>query len=141
MIEQGATTVWELWNGDTADPAMNSGNHVMLVGDLTIWLYQNLAGIKSDDGFRTLDMAPLPIGDLTFVNAEYDSVRGMIKSHWRKENGQFVWDVTIPVGSKAFLTVPTNDRDSVHVNGAKPDFDANGKIVVGFGTYCVSAKW
>src|SRR6202012_5054500 len=34
MVENGATAVWELWNGNTADPAMNSGNHVMLVGDL-----------------------------------------------------------------------------------------------------------
>src|SRR5450756_252858 len=34
MVEQGATTVWELWNGNTADPAMNSGNHVMQIGDL-----------------------------------------------------------------------------------------------------------
>lgn len=32
MIENGATTIWELWNGNTADPAMNSANHVMLLG-------------------------------------------------------------------------------------------------------------
>ncbi|MFR5959193.1 MAG: hypothetical protein ACLUHA_07220 [Bacteroides stercoris] len=25
------TTIWELWNGDTANPAMNSRNHVMLL--------------------------------------------------------------------------------------------------------------
>ncbi len=48
MIENDATTIWELWNGNTADPAMNSHNHVMLVGDLIIWLYEDLAGIKSD---------------------------------------------------------------------------------------------
>ena len=36
MVEHGATTIWELWNGNTADPAMNSGNHVMLVGDLVV---------------------------------------------------------------------------------------------------------
>ncbi|MDR1675436.1 MAG: family 78 glycoside hydrolase catalytic domain, partial [Tannerella sp.] len=48
MIEKGATTIWELWNGDTADPAMNSRNHVMLLGDLIIWYYENLAGIKND---------------------------------------------------------------------------------------------
>ena len=40
----GATTIWELWNGDTANPAMNSGNHLMLVGDLITWFYENLAG-------------------------------------------------------------------------------------------------
>ena len=37
MVEKGATTLWELWNGDTADPAMNSMNHVMLAGDLIVW--------------------------------------------------------------------------------------------------------
>lgn len=40
MMEKGATTVWELWNGDTADPAMNSGNHVMQIGDLNVWFYE-----------------------------------------------------------------------------------------------------
>ena len=41
MVRKGATTIWELWNGDTADPAMNSGNHVMLLGDLIIWYYED----------------------------------------------------------------------------------------------------
>ena len=48
--EQGATTIWELWNGNTANPAMNSGNHVMLLGDFLPWCYENLAGIKSERG-------------------------------------------------------------------------------------------
>jgi alpha-L-rhamnosidase len=39
MTENGATTIWELWNGNTANPQMNSQNHVMLLGDLLIWLY------------------------------------------------------------------------------------------------------
>ena len=43
MAEQGATTIWELWNGNTANPAMNSGNHVMLLGDFLPWCYENLA--------------------------------------------------------------------------------------------------
>ena len=46
MAENGATTIWELWNGDKADPKMNSGNHVMLLGDLLTWCYQYLGGIQ-----------------------------------------------------------------------------------------------
>ena len=118
MVKKGATTVWELWNGDTADPAMNSGNHVMLVGDLTIWLYQNLAGIKSENGFQTIEMAPIPVGDLKFVNAEYESVRGTIKSSWKRQNGQFRWTVTIPVGSTAQVTVPTDNPATVKMLGS-----------------------
>ena len=67
MIEKGATTIWELWNGDTADPAMNSGNHVMLVGDLAIWFFEYLAGIKADPenpGFKHIIMRPHVVGDL-----------------------------------------------------------------------------
>ena len=45
-VENGATTIWELWNGDTANPAMNSANHVMLLGDLITWLHEDLAGIE-----------------------------------------------------------------------------------------------
>ncbi len=45
MLTQGATTIWELWNGNTAAPAMNSANHVMMIGDLLTWYYEDLAAI------------------------------------------------------------------------------------------------
>ena len=73
MVEKGATTIWELWNGDTADPAMNSGNHVMQIGDLAVWMYEYLAGIRSDPAEARLPatsiIRPYPAGDLTFVKA------------------------------------------------------------------------
>src|SRR5215469_15978065 len=87
MLENGATTIWELWNGNTADPTMNSGNHVMLIGDLLIWLYEDLAGIKSDPaqpGFKHIFMRPTPVGDLTWVNATHNSPYGKISSEWRR---------------------------------------------------------
>ena len=99
MVEKGATTIWELWNGDTADPAMNSGNHVMLVGDLGIWLYENLAGIKSDPeqpGFKHIIMRPEPVGDLQFVKASHRSPYGLIVSDWQKQDGGFRWNITVP---------------------------------------------
>ena len=45
-VNLGATTIWELWNGDTASRAMNSCNHVMLLGDLVAWMYRDLGGIN-----------------------------------------------------------------------------------------------
>src|SRR5262249_30187430 len=81
MVGKNATTIWELWNGDTADPAMNSGNHVMLVGDLVTWLYEYLAGIKSDTeqpGFRHIIMRPEPWGDLRFVRATHGRPYGLV---------------------------------------------------------------
>ena len=128
MVKKGATTIWELWNGDTANPEMNSGNHVMLVGDLTIWLYEYLAGIASDPespGFERIVMKPHPVGDLAFVNCRYDSVRGPIESDWRRDGGKFHWEITVPVGSTARIFVPTTKQDSVRESG-NTDFAKRG---------------
>jgi alpha-L-rhamnosidase len=120
MIDQGATTIWELWNGNTADPAMNSGNHVMLVGDLMIWCYEVLAGIQSDPaepGFRHILMRPHPVEGLDFVQARYESVRGPIESHWRRVNGAFLWDVSIPPNCTATLSIPVPEDAAVTERG------------------------
>lgn len=80
MAQQGATTIWELWNGNTANPAMNSGNHVMLLGDLLPWCYENAAGIRSDrekTGFKHIILKPdFSIQNLFWVNASYRSLYG-----------------------------------------------------------------
>ncbi len=110
MIEKGATTIWELWNGDTADPAMNSANHVMLLGDLMIWYYECLAGISTDKeqvGFKKIQMKPFFPEKLDFVNASYESIYGLIRSEWKKVNGQIEWKITIPANTTAEVTLPT----------------------------------
>ena len=109
MIENGATTIWELWNGNTADPAMNSGNHLMLLGDFVIWLYEDLAGIKSDyenPGFKHIIMKPTIIDGLNHVAASHKSQYGIIKSEWKIEGNEFNWDVTIPANTTATIYIP-----------------------------------
>ncbi|MBR2694638.1 MAG: family 78 glycoside hydrolase catalytic domain [Thermoguttaceae bacterium] len=151
MVEKGATTVWELWNGDTADPAMNSGNHVMLVGDLAIWYYEYLAGIKADPanpGFKRVLMAPHVVGDLTWVDAAYDSIRGRIASSWKAENGVFAWSVAVPVNSSASASVPTSDPASVRVENAAgetvdlPYVETDGRVEfeIGSGVWKFTSK-
>ncbi|MCB2408863.1 alpha-L-rhamnosidase [Hymenobacter lucidus] len=122
MAANGATTIWELWNGNTADPAMNSQNHVMLLGDLLIWQYENLAGIKSAPdapGFQRLEMKPTPTAGLTFVNASYQSVRGLIKSSWKQEAKRFTWNITVPGNTKAVVYIPAKDAKDVQESGKK----------------------
>lgn len=121
MVGQGATTIWELWNGDTADPAMNSGNHVMLVGDLIIWLNEYVAGIRPDEaggfGFKKIVMRPHPVGDLTFVDASLRSPHGLIASHWRQEGEAFDWQITVPTNTTATVFVPATNADAVTESG------------------------
>ena len=116
MVNKGATTIWELWNGDHGDPGMNSGNHVMLLGDLVIWYYENLAGIKPDPefpGFKHIVMKPTVSGDLNSVNASYNSIYGNIKSSWKLVPNQFEWDITIPANTSATVYIPTVNKEEV----------------------------
>lgn len=120
MFKKGATTVWELWNGDTADPAMNSANHVMLLGDLITWFYESLAGIAPDPdnpGFKHIIMKPIPVGDLSFVKASHRSPYGLIISEWSLNNGCFDWNITVPPNSTATVYVPTANAEDVTEDG------------------------
>ncbi|MGH8024175.1 MAG: alpha-L-rhamnosidase C-terminal domain-containing protein, partial [Limisphaerales bacterium] len=121
MIENGATTIWELWNGNTADQEMNSRNHVMLVGDLVVWLYEDLAGIKSDPaapGFKHVIMKPHPVHGLTFVRAAHVSPYGLIVSDWRRNGTNFHWRITVPVNATASVYVPASSPGHVYERGA-----------------------
>ncbi|WP_269227195.1 glycoside hydrolase family 78 protein [Flavobacterium eburneipallidum] len=143
MVENGATTIWELWNGNTADPTMNSQNHVMLLGDLLIWYYENMAGIKSNPetpGFKQIIMKPDFNAGLTFVNASYESVYGLIKSDWKKNKTNLVWKITIPANSSALVYLPTANASDVKVNKEKVSKNhkiENNKLVLELpsGTY------
>ncbi|MFL5771712.1 MAG: alpha-L-rhamnosidase C-terminal domain-containing protein, partial [Flavisolibacter sp.] len=113
MVKNGATTIWELWNGSTADPKMNSQNHVMLLGDLIIWMYENLAGIHSDTtevGFKKIVMRPSFNVNLTYVSASYRSPYGTIKTYWKKENGQLSWNVSVPGNTTAVIYIPAKEN-------------------------------
>ncbi len=110
MVSQGATTIWELWNGDTGDPAMNSGNHVMLLGDLLLWEYEYLGGIRAlRPGYSQIQLKPYPIEGLDYVNCAYNSVSGRIESNWRRDGDRFEWDILIPANTTAEVWLPTAD--------------------------------
>ena len=128
MVKQGATTIWELWNGDRGDPGMNSGNHVMLLGDLITWYYENLGGIKPDPnipGFKHILMKPYVLGDLTYTNAAYNSIYGKINSNWKIENNRFKWEITIPANTTATVYVPTLNKEEV-MEGNSPANKSDG---------------
>ena len=109
MWRNGATTIWELWNGNTADPSMNSGNHVMLLGDLIIWEYEYLGGIRAlEPGYSRIELKPYPIEGLDYVNCSYNSVSGLIKSNWNHKGDKFEWEIEIPANTTAEVYLPTS---------------------------------
>lgn len=152
MVEKGATTIWELWNGDTANPRMNSQNHVMLLGDLMIWYHENLAGIKTDPehpGFKKIIMNPdFPQG-LDWIKASFRSMHGFIRSNWSFGGNEFKWNITIPANTEAEVHFPA-DKKSIKeaglplskVDGVKYLRKENNRTVLrlGSGTYEFTAR-
>ena len=112
MVRNGATTIWELWNGNTANPAMNSGNHVMLLGDLILWEYEYLAGIRpAEPGYSKIVIKPHVIDGLKSVSCSYQSPSGLIESSWTNNNGKFTLTVVIPPNTTASIHLPYSDGD------------------------------
>ena len=109
MVKHRATTIWELWNGDTGDPSMNSGNHVMLLGDLIPWYYSYLGGIRGFNGYSRIILKPYPLEGLRRVTCSYNSVSGRIESNWRRKGDVFEWDILIPPNRTAEVWLPTAD--------------------------------
>jgi len=126
MIENGATTIWELWNGNTANPAMNSGNHVMLLGDLLIWYFENLSGIRPiEPGFKKIEMKPLFPPGLDHVKASHQSPYGTIGSSWRRNGKGIGWDIAIPENSSALVYIPVTSKGGIRIDG-KPAVNVAG---------------
>lgn len=147
MIRNGATTIWELWNGDTANPAMNSRNHVMLLGDLLIWFYENLAGIRNDPssvGFKKIWMEPVFPEKLDYVKASYDSPYGTITSHWQRSGDQLTWNITIPANTTATVKLPSrfNIKPDTGLLGIHSLNETDGSVIIelGSGTYTLESK-
>ena len=112
-VDNGATTIWERWNSymvkeGMGPKGMNSFNHYAY-GCVCEWIWETCAGIASDPaqpGFKHIIMKPIPDKRLGHINAEYQSAAGLIKSAWRYEGDQWIWDFTIPEGATASVTLP-----------------------------------
>jgi len=117
---------------NTANPAMNSGNHVMLLGDLLIWYYENLAGIKTDKvavGFKKILMKPFFPAELNHVKASHKSPYGEIRSEWKKEANTLFWKISIPPNSSALVSIPALSSDQVTEGGQKVELSEGIKLL------------
>jgi alpha-L-rhamnosidase len=151
-VKQGATTIWERWDGWTPekgfqDPHMNSFNHYSL-GSCGEWMFNTVAGIGLDPdqpGFKHIIIRPQPGGGLTHAGASYDSVRGKILTQWILQDGNFSLHVTIPPNTTATVELPTKDFRAVRESGKKPSRQTgikskatstgNAGFLIGSGSY------
>lgn len=103
MPKQGATTIWENWEGpNTNKPA--SLNHYSK-GAVCRWVFDTMCGIRVD-GENHFTIAPLPGGHFTCAKARYQSLFGMVESSWKRIGDDCEYTVTIPANCTADIYLP-----------------------------------
>lgn len=88
-VEQGATTIWEHWdgimeNGDFWSENMNSFNHYAY-GSVADWVYEKAAGItllEEYPAFEKVLIKPMPDNRMDWLEAGIETRNGKISSKW-----------------------------------------------------------
>ncbi len=113
MIRNGATTIWEEWDGD------NSQIHNTMIS-VGLWFIEGLAGIRYDErapGFRHFIAAPGIESGLEQVDASLTTGYGKITSAWRVEGDTLTWKLEVPPNTTATVAIPATDLDAVREGG------------------------
>ena len=121
MVDHGATTMWERWNGDAmrSDPGMNSYNHYAY-GAVAEWIYRFAAGVDTtpmDPGFHTVVLHPSFNTRLGSLQLTYQSPYGAINSNWKLAGTSALWTVTIPPNSSAQLSLSIEEQGHYKMDG------------------------
>jgi alpha-L-rhamnosidase len=102
MLENGATTTWEHWNG------ARSRIHNCYNG-IGSWFYQALGGIQPDEklpGYGHFMINPQIPAGVTWANVSKETPYGTVSVKWKIEEKLFKMDVNVPVGSSAIVIIP-----------------------------------
>lgn len=97
MIDAGATTIWELWDGVDADGRPHASLNHYSKGAVISFLHHYVAGLRpTSPGYRTFVVEPRIGGGLTSARTWHLSPFGRIEVAWRLVDGSAVVDVTAP---------------------------------------------
>jgi alpha-L-rhamnosidase len=112
QVKQGATTVWEHWDGMKPDgtmwsPEMNSFNHYAY-GAIGEWMYRVIAGIEIDEeapGYKNIIFYPRPGGNLVQASGKYESAYGTVACAWKLEKNRLTVNCIVPVNTTARIQI------------------------------------
>jgi len=112
MPKNGATTVWEAWEGNsTPDKGIASLNHYSK-GAVCEWIFSTMCGIKVAKENHFI-IAPLPGGTIDHAETEYKSIYGTVKVRWEKKDNTTTYTITIPANTTADIQLPDGTKKIV----------------------------
>lgn len=108
MPKNGATTIWESWEGTQAQGGIASLNHYSK-GAVCEWLFKTMCGIRVD-GENHFTIAPKPGGSFTYAKVCYRSVYGIVESGWKNIDDAIIYSVIVPANTGATIILPSGER-------------------------------
>src|SRR5919112_1468747 len=108
MLDRGATTVWERWEGIDADGCPHESLNHYSKGAVIGFLHRYTAGIRlgDDPAYRTFRIEPVPGGGITSAAGSHDSPYGRITSSWTQDGDSLRLVVEVPPGTRAEIRLP-----------------------------------
>lgn len=104
-VDQGATTVWESWEG------VDSHNHYS-PGAVCQWLFDTCAGIRVD-GRNHFAITPVPGGSMEWAEASYTSLYGKVTSRWERSEAALLFQISVPANCAATISLPEGRTETV----------------------------
>jgi hypothetical protein len=143
-VAQGATSLWEQFNGNSVDSSLN---HFMFgYGDTWLRRLSGLSQSPGSVGWANITYSPIIVGDLTTASATHRSFRGTASATWTLNDG-LTYEIVVPVGSIGtvilnYTTVLESGSDMVAGSNGVESFAAVNNttiVVVGSGSYNFTA--
>ncbi len=149
-MTQGATTIWERWDGQKPDGSfqdvgMNSFNHYAY-GAIGEWMYRVVAGLEidpSEPGYRHVLIQPQPGGALTSADARLETLYGEAASAWALlDDDGFEVTAVVPPNARGTVRLPNavlgevteGGRPVASAPGVRKVAQADGAVVVEVGS-------
>ena len=111
MPKNGASTIWESWEGTQAQGGIASLNHYSK-GAVCEWLFKTMCGIHIDvENHFIID--PKPGGNFTYARARYNSIYGTVESSWEKLECNYTFIIQIPGNTTATIVLPDGTSRTV----------------------------
>lgn len=107
-VKQGATTIWETWDGINEKGEVKASLNHYSYGAVCGWLVDGVCGIQIQ-GTKII-ICPHPNKTLGYAKATYRSPYGEITSGWRYEGEQIIYEVEVPSNTEAEMILPDGQK-------------------------------
>lgn len=115
-VKNGATTIWESWEGHFGDTGVASLNHYSK-GAVVSWLIGGICGIRVRG--QEITISPKPCRLMSYAESSFDSPVGMVRSRWEYRGGQVEYTVEIPANTRARFIAPDGTEQELQAGKNK----------------------